>query len=102
MNTSKKAKKIVTVLLVVVLILLAVVFFLGKIPVGIRHGSPSSGLPGAATNGLDIVVAARSQIGVQSRMTPRIRSWIIPTATFQGGAESAAMSSFAHFGMHAE
>ena len=70
MNVLKKAQKIVTALLVAVLALLAVVFFLGKIPVGIRHGSPSSGLPGAATNGLDIVVAARSQIGVTVSYDP--------------------------------
>ena len=85
MNTSKKAKKIVAVLLVVVLILLAVVFFLGKIPVGIRHGSPSSGLPGAATNGLDIVVAARSQIGVTVSYDPSYQKLDYPNGDVPRG-----------------
>ena len=85
MNTSKKAKKIVAALLVVVLILLAVVFFLGKIPVGIRHGSPSSGLPGAATNGLDIVVAARSQIGVTVSYDPSYQKIDYPNGDIPRG-----------------
>lgn len=66
----KKAKKIVLVALVAALVLLAVVLFLGKVPVGVRHESPSSGLPGAATNGVDIVMAARSQIGVTVSYDP--------------------------------
>ena len=85
MNVLKKAQKIVTALLVAVLALLAAVLFLGKIPVGVRHGSPSSGLPGAATNGLDIVMAARSQIGVTVSYDPSYQKIDYPNGDIPRG-----------------
>ena len=85
MNVLKKAQKIVTALLVAVLVLLAAVLVLGKVPVGVRHGSPSSGLPGAATNGLDIVVAARSQIGVTVSYDPSYQKIDYPNGDIPRG-----------------
>ena len=57
-----KARKFLTSGLVAVLIALSIVLFLGRFPVGVRYASPASGLPDAATNGTDIVSAARRQI----------------------------------------
>ena len=59
-----KARKFLTSGLVAVLIALSIVLFLGRFPVGVRYASPASGLPDAATNGTDIVSAARRQIRV--------------------------------------
>ena len=60
--------------LVVVLLSLAVVLVLGKVPVGIEYGSPYRGMPDAATNGIDIVSAARGQIGVTVAYDPAYRN----------------------------
>ena len=54
----------VPLVLMAVFVALAVVLVLGKVPVGIEYGSPYRGMPDAATNGIDIVSAARGQIGV--------------------------------------
>lgn len=68
-----KARKFLTSGLVAVLIVLSVVLFLGRFPVGVRYASPASGLPDAATNGTDIVSAARRQIGVTVVYDPAYR-----------------------------
>ena len=70
MAKISKFRKLVSLTLVVVLIALTVVLTLGKVPVGVRYGSAMSGMPEAATNGLDIVKAARSQIGVTVSYDP--------------------------------
>lgn len=85
MNALKKVKIIVPATLVAVLVLLAVVLFLGKIPVGVRYGSPYSGQPNAATNGLDIVVAARSQIGVTVSYDPSYQKLDYPNGDVPRG-----------------
>ncbi len=85
MNVLKKALKIVTALLVAVLVLLAAVLFLGKVHVGVQHGSPSKGLPSAKTNGLDIVVAARSQIGVTVSYDPSYQKIDYPSGDIPRG-----------------
>lgn len=85
MNALKKVKIIVPATLVAVLVLLAVVLFLGKIPVGVRYGSPYSGQPSAATNGLDIVVAARSQIGVTVSYDPSYQKLDYPNGDVPRG-----------------
>ena len=64
MSGVKRSRKFLSYALLVMVLSLAVVVFLGKVPVGIEYGSPYSGMPDAATNGIDIVSAARSQIGV--------------------------------------
>ncbi len=84
-NALKKVKIIVPATLVAVLVLLAVVLFLGKIPVGVRYGSPYSGQPNAATNGLDIVVAARSQIGVTVSYDPSYQKLDYPNGDVPRG-----------------
>ncbi len=68
-----KARKFLTSGLVAVLIVLSIVLFLGRFPVGVRYASPASGLPDAATNGTDIVSAARRQIGVTVAYDPAYR-----------------------------
>lgn len=68
-----KARKFLTSGLVAVLIALSIVLFLGRFPVGVRYASPASGLPDAATNGTDIVSAARRQIGVTVAYDPAYR-----------------------------
>ena len=52
----------------------AVIVVCGKFPVGIRFSPPQLGMPDAATNGMDIVVAARSQIGVTVKYDSSYRS----------------------------
>ena len=64
MSASRRSGKFLPCALLIVMLALAAVLLLGKVPVGIEYGSPYSGMPDAATNGLDIVSAARSQVGV--------------------------------------
>lgn len=64
MKVLKRTRKLLLTILATVLVLLSAVLFLGKIPVGIRYGSPYGGLPDIITNGVDIVSAARIQVGV--------------------------------------
>lgn len=52
---------------------IAAILVCGKFPIGIRLASPSAGMPEAATNGLDIVKAARAQIGVTVKYDPAYR-----------------------------
>ena len=73
MTILHRTRKLLTAGLLAVLIVLSVVLLLGRMPVGVRYGSPSSGLPDAATNGMDIVSAARKQIGVTVVYDPAYR-----------------------------
>ncbi len=70
MSIFGKKMKALPVVLALVLLSLSAVLFLGRVPVGVRYGAPSSGLPGAATNGMDIVSAARRQVGVTVAYDP--------------------------------
>lgn len=76
MTVLKKLRKLLPLVLVAVLFTLSVVLFLGRVPVGVKYGSPTSGLPDAATNGMDIVSAARRQVGVTVVYDPSYR--VIP------------------------
>ena len=60
----KTARRLVSCVLLTVLLSMAVLLVLGRFPFGVRYASPRSGMPAAATGGLDIVSAARRQIGV--------------------------------------
>ena len=62
--SSTIARKLYLAVLVAVLAMLAAVLILGKLPIGVKYGLASERLPGSDTNGLDIVEAARRQIGV--------------------------------------
>ena len=73
MTILHRTRKLLTAGLLAVLLVLSVVLLLGRMPVGVRYGSPSSGLPDAATNGMDIVSAARKQIGVTVVYDPAYR-----------------------------
>ena len=74
MSASRRTGKFLSCTFLIVMLSLAVVLLLGKVPVGIEYGSPYRGMPGAATNGMDIVSAARSQIGVTVVYDPAYRS----------------------------
>ena len=74
MTFRRIIRKMVPLVLMAVFVALAVVLLLGKVPVGIEYGSPYSGMPDAATNGIDIVSAARGQIGVTVAYDPAYRN----------------------------
>lgn len=73
MSVFKRARKFLSYALLIVMLSLAVVLWLGKVPIGIEYGSPYRGMPDVATNGMDIVSAARSQIGVTVVYDPAYR-----------------------------
>lgn len=76
MTVLKRLRKLLPLVLVAVLVALSIVLFLGRVPVGVKYGSPYSGLPDAITNGMDIVSAARRQVGVTVVYDPSYR--VIP------------------------
>ncbi len=63
-------RKLLSWTLALAFMALAVVLVLGKVPVGVSYGSVADVVPEAATNGLDIVEAARCQIGVTIAYDP--------------------------------
>lgn len=62
--SSKTTRRLCLAALLAVFATLVAVLVFGKIPIGVRYRSASDWLPGSDTNGLDIVEAARRQIGV--------------------------------------
>ena len=64
MSLRRNIRRMAPLVLLAVFVAFAVVLVLGKVPVGVEYGSPYRGMPDAATNGIDIVSAARGQIGV--------------------------------------
>ena len=74
MSVFKRARKFLSYALLIVMLSLAVVLWLGKVPVGIEYGSPYRDMPDAVTNGIDIVSAARGQIGVTVIYDPAYRN----------------------------
>lgn len=78
MSLLKKTRKLPLFALLATLLSLAAILFLGKFPVGVHYAPPSLGLPDAATNGMDIVSAVRSQIGVTVTYDPAYREISYP------------------------